>query len=713
MKTACFKQLTWLALSSAMFLPASVSGVQFYTSDTEEPEPRQNELSFTYTSSEFEDDANLGQAAESVRVLDKDGGGVENFHYENDPYADWRFLMDGRWLVNPDELSLTIEAFKLEEIFFDLEFRHWVEFDFGGGVWYAPRNAYFTLSDSALEEEIDQLKVSLRFKPTDTLQLRVAYDFFNREGQSLSTVFGDNYQYRVSGQPKSRGIVPALSEGQETVHKVEIGIEHKEEINRAGARAFYQSRESDKKLTVERGASDARANRYATHQQETKDDLFGFSGYVRRAMTDNLSGSIGMAYTQLDGDVTGSRVFGANPDAAYDIDFARSQLDDRGFLDLDGSRKLKQWIFNGNLVYEPQGSYRWMAGVRLEHLSTEAMGSYFDTFDTVDFGDLQRQNQEADMFSVSDKTAEDISGFLEFRFKGIPKTLVYTRVEAATQSGDLKEGWTRTEILPNPGSLERLLDRATGFDRETTFWEVGLNYDPFRRMRISVEGYIKSRKNEYDFANVTIPDADFTLYPGYIEYQDFYTEDLNARVHWKILDTLRSVSRVDFQNTTIDSRDRLNDELRTSDRERVVFNQALTWAPHPRFIITGNYTLVDDLTEVPTADLEGTFSGIIVNIPNDYWQADVSLYFVLTSLIDIQVGYNYMEIDNYVDNAAITVPYGSEIEQHHGTASVFFHFTSNMAARIGYHYYEQTDLATAGMTDFSVHVFNGSLQMKF
>ena len=170
---------------------------------------------------------------------------------------------------------------------------------------------------------------------------------------------------------------------------------------------------------------------------------------------------------------------------------------------------------------------------------------------------------------------------------------------------------------------------------------------------------------------------------------------------------------MDFQNTTIDSKDRVNEELRASERERVVFNQSLTWAPHPRLFVTATYKLVDDLTEVPAADLEGTFSGIIVNIPNDYWQADVSLYYVLTSLIDVQVGYNYMNIDNYIDNSSATVPFGSEIEQHHGNVNIFFHFTSNMVARLGYHYYEQTDMATAGNTDFSVHVVNGSLQMKF
>jgi hypothetical protein len=261
--------------------------------------------------------------------------------------------------------------------------------------------------------------------------------------------------------------------------------------------------------------------------------------------------------------------------------------------------------------------------------------------------------------------------------------------------------------------MTSLLDRATDFDRESAFWEVGANYDPFRSLRLSIEGYIKYRNNEYDYGTVDLPEADFTLYPGYIEYQKFHTEDINARAHWKIFKSLKSVTRVDLQTSTIESKDYLHEEMETSTRERMVFNQSLTWTPHPRFFITGTYNLVDDLTETPAADLEGTFSGIIVNIPNDYWQADVSLYYVVSSLIDVQIGYNYMEVDNYIDNSPKTVPYGSEIEQHHGSANVFFHFTPNLGARIGYHYYEQTDLASAGNRDYSVHVVNGSVQMVF
>jgi hypothetical protein len=437
------------------------------------------------------------------------------------------------------------------------------------------------------------------------------------------------------------------------------------------------------------------------------------SAYTRKALTDSISGSVGVAVTQLDGDITGSRIFGANPEAAYDIDFVNTQLDDRGFLNLEGTRELRQYLVNANLVYEPEGNWRWMGGLRMEHLSTESFNSYIDTVDQINWSVPARQDQEALMTARNDKTAVDYSAFIEGRYKGFEKAHVYSRVESSLQTGDLDEDWTRGMIVPNPEISTSLMDRVTDFERMRHFWETGVNYHPFNSLRISLEGYLKYKENEYDYTRLFLPEEDYTRYPSYIEEQEFYIEDINARVHWRILPGLRSVTRVDFQNTTIESKDRVNPEIQNAERERVVFNQSLTWTPHPRVFVNAAYNLVDDLTENVASTLEGHFSGIVVDLPNDYWQADLNLFVVLTKRIDLQLGYHYLEAMNFVDNTPRTVAYGSDIEQTHGSVAFHFKVSENMAAKIGYHYYEQLDFAAAGMRDFEVQVVNSSLQFRF
>ena len=204
-----------------------------------------------------------------------------------------------------------------------------------------------------------------------------------------------------------------------------------------------------------------------------------------------------------------------------------------------------------------------------------------------------------------------------------------------------------------------------------------------------------------------------TGYPAWIENQEINISDLNARVHWRILPSLKSISRIDIQSTTIDSITRETGAIESSERERVVFNQALTWNPHPRVFINASYMLSDDLTETPAADLEGSFEGIVVNLPNDYWQADLNLYCVLTKKIDLQLGYHYLEMMNYIDTSPRTVPYGTDIQQHQGSAEFILHLSERLVTRLGYQYYEQTDPSAAGLRDYEVHVVSGSAQYKF
>jgi hypothetical protein len=502
-------------------------------------------------------------------------------------------------------------------------------------------------------------------------------------------------------------------DGKESVHSFDAKLTREDGVDRAGLRVHFQRRSVDRQHVVERAATQPSANRYVTQKEESEDDLFSFSGFNRTEIGDDLVGSIGFVFTRLDGDLTGSRIFGSAPEAAYDPDFAALQFEDRGYLDLENTRKLSQWVFNGNLVYTPSENMRWMGGVRLEHLTTEAFSSYIDTYSTVDWAAVEFQREEAIMLASSDKSALDLSAFVEARYSGIKHLMLYSRVEASRQDGDLDEDWSRQETSPDVRSAVDLLDRATNFDREVVFWEAGLNYFPMAKMRISLEGYLKYRDNGYNWNGVRLPVEDYTLYPGYIAWQKLKTKDVNGRLHYRIFDSLKSVTRIDLQETTIDTESYLGAGLESSKRERVMFNQSLTWTPSPRFFLTGTFNLVDDLTETGAAELEGVFSGIIVNLPNDYWQADVNMYCVVSKLIDIQLGYQYMEMSNYINTAPKTVPYGKDLTQHHASVQMIFHMNQSTRSRLGYDYYEYDEPSAGGNRDYKAHLVSGSLQVIF
>jgi hypothetical protein len=707
------KWISCALVAGCLTAASSLAAVELYTSDTEEPEPRQPVISLAGGYADVKDGLNEALALEQDGLQDGVTGGIERLYWENGSDGDWKFYVDSFALLDPDRYGVNLEMHNGYNVFFDLNFLQWHEYDFGSGIWYPITDTFAVLSANALEQEINKLDISLRFSPRDSLWIELAYGFFNRDGQSLSTRFGDNFQYRVPGGMNSRGIIPALMEGEETVHTFDAKLTREDGIDRAGLRFHYQRRSVDRQHVVERATAEPSANRTTTQKEESTDDLFSMSGFNRTEIGDNLTGSIGFVFTRLDGDLTGSRIFGSAPEATYDIDFAALQFEDRGFLDLENTRKLNQWVFNGNLVYTPSETMRWMGGVRIEHLSTEAFSSYIDTYSTVDWTAGEFQREEARMLARSEKSALDVSAFLEARYSGIEHMLLYSRVEASTQGGDLDEDWSRQETNPDVRSPVDLIDRATDFDRQVAFWEVGMNYYPLAKMRISLQAYLKYRENGYDWGGVTLPVEDYTLYPGHIANQVLTTRDVNGRLHYRIFDSLKSVTRIDFQETTIDSEDSLQFSLESSTRERVMFNQSLTWTPSPRVFVTGTFNLVDDLTESKAAELEGVFSGIIVNVPNDYWQANLNVYTVVSKLIDIQLGYQFMEMSNYLNTAPKTVPYGKDLTQHHGSVQMIFHLNEWTRSRLGYDYYEYDEPSADGNRNYKAHLVSGSLQVIF
>lgn len=712
MQTNSSFQRLGLCLATGLLGCSLAPAVQITTSDTEEPQPHQPEIIVSYGDASAQDGSSLPLLLDQHGLDESGTGGIERFYWQKDDGNDWRIFLDAFALANPDKVGVDLEMQKEETVYFNLNFRQWTDYEFGSGVFYPPNQTFAILSAEALEKEIRKLDLSLRFTPRDSLWVELSYGLFSRDGQSLSTRFGDDYHFSIGGTP-SRRIIPALLDSEETVHTVGAKLVREDGFNRTGLRFQYQRRSVDRTHSVERAVAQPSANRFVTQKEESKDDLFALSGFNRTELSDTVTGSIGFAVTRLDGDLTGSRIFGSAPEAAYDLDFATLQLEDRGFLDLENTRRLKQWIFNGNLVYTPSESTRWMTGVRIEHLSTEAFSSYLDTYNRVDWSVREQQREEATMAANSEKSALDISAFLEGRYTGIEHTLFYSRLEVSGQSGDLEESWSRAELVPDLRTPVDLLSRATDFNRSVAFWEVGMNYYPLARLRISLEGYLKVRENSYDWDGVVLPQEDFTLYPAYLKKQRFQTRDVNGRIHYRLTDSLKSVTRVDYQEITIDSENDSNPNIEGAFRRRLVFNQSLVWTPSPKIFFSGTFNYVEDLTDTVAADMEGVFSGIVVNLPNDYWQVDLNLYYVFSKLIDIQFGYQYMEMANYLDTSPTTVPYGSELSQHHGSVLFIFHLSERTKARIGYDYYEYDEPFAGGNRAFQAQLVTGSLQVIF
>jgi hypothetical protein len=192
----CRKRITVATLAAGLLAAAPLAAVELYTSDTEEPEPYQPMVTFGVGYTDVKEGVEA-LALEQEGIQDDTTGGIERLYWENEYGSDWRIYVDSFALLDPDRYGVKLEIQNGYDVFFDLNFIQWHDYEYGSGIWYPITDTFAVLSASALEKEINKLDISLRFSPSDLIWVELDYGFFIREGQSLSTRFGDNIHYRI------------------------------------------------------------------------------------------------------------------------------------------------------------------------------------------------------------------------------------------------------------------------------------------------------------------------------------------------------------------------------------------------------------------------------------------------------------------------------------------------------------------------------------
>jgi hypothetical protein len=110
--------------------------------------------------------------------------------------------------------------------------------------------------------------------------------------------------------------------------------------------------------------------------------LFSCHGFFERIFHEKLRASAGVLFTSIDTNVTGSKIYGATPNAEYSPTFAQRQTGDVGYYGLTGGTRMKQYIGNLNVFYQPAKYWIVRPGVKYEHLRTDGDEGHTDT----DFG---------------------------------------------------------------------------------------------------------------------------------------------------------------------------------------------------------------------------------------------------------------------------------------------------------------------------------------
>jgi hypothetical protein len=640
-------------------------------------------------------------------------GGVEDFHFEQDIGKRGLFEVDGRGIFDNNDYSLSLGVSHPDLGYVRGGYRQFRTYYDGSGGFSPASNAWVSLYNEELHSDRGQawFEAGLTLPDWPVFSVRYSYDF--RDGRKDSTIWGD---YSLSGNNANlRAIVPTFRDINERRHTIDADIKHTIGNTDFGVGLRYERDDIDNSLNIRRRPGDPIRTRAVTQTDQTEAEIISPRAFVETRLHPKVLFTAGGAYTRLDTDVSGSRIYGPTYGSPFNPIYVNRQANDEGFLDLGGGSRIDQYVANLNLMFTPTPRIVIVPSFRIEH--QEQVGEAIFTETRVP--NAVSPAVLTDVLNTRIRRFTDVTEAIEARYTGITNWALYARAEWLEGQGTLKENEFDVE---DEGVGPVQLQRVTESDRFVQKYTAGANWYPCRFANFGGQYYYRSRQNDYDHivdSTVFNPPATNNLYPAFIRKHEFNTHDVNARMTLRPMANLTLVSRYDFQITHYHMQGDINSfgiplaEIESAEATAHIFNQSISWTPFARLYLQGSVSYAIDHTDTPASSLTGAASNLVQNAENDYWNASALIGYALLETTDLQAQYFYYRADNYIDNSRFGVPYGAGAEQHGVTATVINRLWKNFVWKLQYGFFTGHDQTSGAHNDYRAHLVYSSWQYFF
>lgn len=637
-------------------------------------------------------------------------GGVEDFHYERSLPKDWTLRLDGRGLFDYHDYGFNLDLTREDRGFFRVGYTESRTYYNGSGGYLPTGDIWQPLADSELflDRGSAWVEGGLTLTGWPSFRLKYSHDF--RDGLKDSTSWG-----RVNTPNGARGLGAAFYDLDENRDTLEGELTHTLGKTDIGARLVYQwsDRENSRNFQDFPGTP----NSYVTQKEGVESDLFNVRGWSSTWFNPRTVLSTGYSYTHLDTDLTGSRIYGDQFDPVYDPAVLRGP----GFINLSGTSQLDQQVANLSFLFSPTKHLALIPALKFEYQELDGASLYRPINPGVtsgtDLGGVVIPNPDATGLVSTDTSRRQstLSPQLEGRYTGVTNWLFYVRGEWQIDDGDLYERSRPDDdnVLFAPADAD--LRRDTDYQGLLQKYSVGANWYPRRNLSVAAQYYYQQRGRDYDHAEDSTPNdaSSFNRYPAYLRANDSFTHDANIRVTWRLRPNLTSITRYDYQISTIETRADLLSTLETADIDTHIISQSLTWSPWDRLYLQGSLNYVLDELTTPVSDSTAA-PGLVQDSENDYWFATLGAGFALGQKTDLTADYSYYRADNYEPgNAQVSVPYGAGAREHVVAAGLSHRINRNLRCALRYAYFHSEDETSGGNNDFEAHVISTGLQYRF
>ncbi len=606
------------------------------------------------------------------------------------------FRLEARFIEGNDDYRLAARWEKFDAYYIQADFRSFRTFYDGSGGRLLPRDLTISWFDEALALDRSYFRFEIGTLVPNRPQWRLRYDRMTRDGTKNSLRWGDS---NLAGQPfVPRALIPSYLLVDEQREIISAQVSDQTENANWKVAARVERTETGNRNVARRRALENQ-DRYVTTSEGTDTDLFSGHAYYERIVNEHLRASAGGLVTTIDTNITGSKIYGETPDAAYSPTFARRQPQDVGYYGLTGGTRMRQYIGNVNATYQP-GKY-WMVrpGLKYEHLRQDSGEDHFDT----DFsGGAAPRALIEQIESASRNAWNEFTEELEFRYLGWRSGVLDARAQLNQGTGNLVE-----ESILRPNAV-RVLDRESEYERYGQRYIVNASWYARPGLTFSAQYNYRLKLADYDHRRDSTSNdtRSNNRYPAFIIDQDIASQDANLRLAWRPRSMLSFATRYAWQHSIVTSTMAGLPEIENGRLTRHVITQTATWNPSARLFLTAAASVTYDQLEVPPHRLT-------MSSDNNYVSASLGAGYALGKITDLYLDANHYRADNYTDNPAVTLP----MNAGQTTQSAFLTWVRRQSDRLiytaKYGYATNRDGTFGGLNDFDAHIFYGKVQYKF
>jgi hypothetical protein len=306
--------------------------------------------------------------------------------------------------------------------------------------------------------------------------------------------------------------------------------------------------------------------------------------------------------------------------------------------------------------------------------------------------------------SANDNWNLEVAESLEVRYTGFLNWSLYASGEWEENNGN--EMWNETTAIITP-----LLNQDWNMLGQK--YTVGANWYPLYRLNFSAQYYYQVHNYDYENNLTATPIS----YPGYLQNEDFTVNDMNIRGTWRILNTLSSVTRYDFQYSTVDTTSIPDGgtqagEIQSASFTSHIISENISWTPMSRLYVQAGGSYVLNNLDTPVAGSQG-INNLVLNSASDYWTVNGTAGYALDAKTDLQLQYAYYNANNYMNNSAYSQPYGAGDEQQSITATITRRISKALQLSLKYGFFHNHDETSGGMDNYNAQLVYVSMQYRF